>query len=130
MNSNPVETMSAAELVPWAQPNEAAVAVDELVSEAVRRAFAEPIEPEYVDAPLLRFATPGVPTMPLMEAVVQDPLPRHDSHTCDRCGDTKRSVTDRLWIPQGQSVVVVAMCWKCRACAFEHAVAPSSLVWS
>lgn len=120
----------AAALVPWAEANEAALA-DEKTSQVVLRALGQPLPPELaMGVPLLRFAAENVPPMPLLEAMLEDPLPRHDSQSCDRCGNTSRSVTDRLWIPAGASVVVVALCWSCKACAFDNACAPSSLVWS
>lgn len=129
MNMSAID--DAADLVPWAAPNEFAVAVDPKTDDAVRRALHEPIPAEYAaDVPLLRFATPGVPPMALLDALLEDPLPRHDSQSCDRCGNSKRSITERLWIPAGRSVVVVAMCWSCKACAFESHGKPSSFVWS
>lgn len=119
----------AAALVPWAAPNDAAPAVDEAISAAVRRALDGPVPSELAfGTPLLRFADPDVPTQPLLEAVLEDPLPRHDSQTCDRCGSDRLSVTDRLWIPAGASVVVVAMCWKCSR-VLDRPYGPS-LVWS
>jgi hypothetical protein len=124
----------AAALVPWAEPNEAALA-DERTSEVVLRALGGPVPPELaMGVPLLRFATEGVPPMPLMEAIKEDPLPRHDSLSCDRCGNQKRTITDRLWIPSGASVVVVALCWSCKLHAYDRPVSRpgvrSSLVWS
>lgn len=120
----------AAALVPWADGNEAAL-LDPRTEQAVLRALGEPVPHDLaMDVPLLRFATPGVPAMPLLEAVLEDPLPRHDSQSCDRCGDDRLSVNDRLWIPCGSSVVVVALCWSCKARVFDNAVAPSSLAWS
>lgn len=124
----------AAALVPWAEPNADALS-DPQTDEAVRRAFGEPVPHELaMDVPLLRFASPNVPPLPLLEAVLEDPLPRHDSQSCDRCGDDKRSITDRLWIPCGASVVVLAVCWACRLHAYDRPVsrpdAPSSLVWT
>lgn len=129
MNMSAIE--DAAALVPWAKPNWAAAAVDERVSAAVLRALGGPVPPELaMGVPLLRFAAEGVPAMPLLEAVLEDPLPRHNSRTCDRCGNSGRTITDRLWIPSGASVVVVAMCWSCKACAFDRPGHGSSLVWS
>lgn len=121
-------------LVPWCAPNEAALA-DEKTSEAVLRALGGPVPDDCaVGVPLLRFATEGVPAMPLLEAVLEDPLPRHDSQSCDRCGNDKRSINDRLWIPSGASVVVFALCWSCRVLAYDRPVkrpgVVSSLVWS
>lgn len=118
----------AATLVPWAEPNEVALN-DEKTSEAVLRALSGPLPAECaMGVPLLRFATEDVPAMPLLEALLEDPLPRHDSRSCDRCGESELSVNDRLWIPSGASVVVVAMCWSCRARVFG--VSNNSLVWS
>jgi hypothetical protein len=121
-------------LVPWCAPNEAALA-DERTSEAVLRALGQPVPPELaMGVPLLLFAAEGVPPMPLVEAISQDPLPRHDSQSCDRCGNDKRSITDRLWIPAGASIVVVALCWSCKLHAYDRPVSRpgvvSSLVWS
>ncbi|WP_205474448.1 hypothetical protein [Nocardioides sp. SYSU D00038] len=123
----------AAALVPWAEGNEIAL-LDEKTDEAVRRAFGGPVPDDCaVGVPLLRFATEGVMAMPLLEAMLEDPLPRHDSQSCDRCGTTKRQVTDRLWIPAGASVVVVALCWSCKLHAYDRPVSRprvrSSLVW-
>ncbi|WP_193608270.1 hypothetical protein [Nocardioides lijunqiniae] len=119
----------AAALVPWAEANEAAL-LDEKTSQVMLRALGGPVPPDLaVGVPLLRFATDGVPAMPLLEATLEDPLPRHDSQSCDRCGNSTRSINDRLWIPAGASVVVVALCWSCKACVFDNACAPSSLAW-
>ncbi|WP_156718057.1 hypothetical protein [Nocardioides sp. Leaf307] len=123
----------AAALVPWAEPNEAALADDE-TSQAVLNALGQRVPRELaVGVPLLLFADESHPPMPLLEAVMQDPLPRHDSQTCDRCGNTKRQVTDRLWIPAGASVVVLALCWSCKLHAYDRPVSRpgvrSSLVW-
>lgn len=121
----------AAALVPWAAANEAAL-LDEKTSQVVLRALGGPVPDDCaVGVPLLRFATDGVPAMPLLEAMLEDLLPRHDSRSCDRCGNDTRSINDRLWIPAGASVVVVAFCWSCKACVFDNGNhPPSSLVWS
>lgn len=124
----------AAALVPWAEPNADALC-DEKTSMVVFHALGQPVPHELaMGVPLLRFATEGVPAMPLVEAVMQDPLPRHDSQSCDRCGNAERSITDRLWIPSGASVVVVALCWSCKLHAYDRPVSRpgvrSSLVWS
>lgn len=123
----------AAAMVPWAEPNEAALA-DERTSEVVRLALGGPVPDDLaMGVPLLRFATKGVPAMPLLEALLEDPLPRHGSLSCDRCGNDKRSIPYRLWIPSGASVVVVALCWSCKLHAYDRPVSapdvPSSLVW-
>lgn len=120
----------ATALVPWAEANEAAL-LDEKVSLAVLRTLSGPVPDDCaVGVPLLRFATEGVPAMPLLEAMLEEPLPRHDSQSCDRCGNDTRSINDRLWIPSGASVVVVALCWSCKACVFENGMQPSTFVWS
>ena len=128
MNMSAME--DAAALCPWAEPNEFAINIRG-VDEAVRRALSEPVPPELaMGVPLLRFATEGVPPMPLLEAMLEDPLPRHGSQSCDRCGNSTRSITERLWIPSGASVVVLALCWSCRVCAFDSHGKPSTFVWS
>jgi hypothetical protein len=66
-----------------------------------------------VGVPLLRFAAEGVPAMPLLQAMLEEPLALARLQTCDRCGTTERSITDRLLIPSGASVVV-ALCWQCK----------------
>ena len=120
----------AAALVQWAEANEVAL-LDEKTSMVVLHALGGPVPDDCaVGVPLLRFATEDVPAMPLLEAMLEDPLPRHDSQSCDRCGNSTRSINDRLWIPAGASIVVVALCWSCRACVFENACEPSTLVWS
>ncbi|MCW2738883.1 hypothetical protein [Nocardioides sp.] len=120
----------AAALVPWAEANQVAM-LDEKTSMVVLHALGGPVPEDCaVGVPLLRFATEGVPAMPLLDAMLEDPLPRHDSQSCDRCGNDKRSINDRLWIPAGASVVVVALCWSCKACVFERPGKRSSLVWS
>jgi hypothetical protein len=132
MNMSAME--DAAALVPWAEANEVAL-LDEKTSMVVLRALGGPVPDDCaVGVPLLRFATEGVPAMPLLEAMLEDPLPRHDSQSCDRCGNDNRSITDRLWIPAGASVVVVALCWSCKLHAYDRPVSRpgvrSSLVWS
>ena len=124
----------AAALAPWAEPNEAALA-DDQTSMVVLRALGQPVPADLaVGVPLLLFADETHPPMPLLEAVLEDPLPRPESRSCDRCANSTRTITDRLWIPSGASVVVLALCWSCKLHAYDRPVSRpgvrSSLVWS
>jgi len=94
---------------------------------AVLRALSGPVPPELAfGVPLLRFADTDVPALPLIQAVINDV--RHAAHTCDRCGNSERSITDRLLVPAGASVVAVHMCWLCKA-SFDRTLMRGSLVW-
>lgn len=116
--------LDGSELVPWAEPNAAAVE-DERVEAAVLRALAGPVPPELaIGVPLLRFA--DTDAVPLIQAVINDV--RHAAHTCDLCGNSERSITDRLLVPAGASVVAVHTCWRCKA-SFDRTLMHGSLVW-
>lgn len=124
MNMAAIE--DAERLVPWTEPNAAAL-VDERLEAAVLRALTGPVPAELVGSPLLRFANTDLPAVPLLDAVL-DP-PKHDHLRCDRCNRTRLSILDRLWVPSGASVVEVAVCWLCHA-EFDNTLWSSSLVWS
>jgi hypothetical protein len=96
-------------LVPWAAPNNAALAWEPL-EEAVLRALGGPIPDEYredPDLPLLRFANLDVPARPLVTAITDPPIPRGRS-VCDITGTLMRE-PNTLWVPCGRSVVQVTM---------------------
>jgi hypothetical protein len=118
----PIE--DAQRLFPWAEPNAFAME-DERVEAAVLRALSGPVPPELAfGVPLLRFA--DTDAVPLIQAVINDV--RHAAHTCDLCGNSERSILDRLLVPAGASVVAVHVCWLCKA-SFDRPFMRGSLVW-
>ena len=83
--------LDGSELVPWAEPNAAAVE-DEGVEAEGLRALAGPVPPELaIGVPLLRFA--ATDAVPLIQAASTDV--RHAPHPCARCGNTQRANTAR-----------------------------------
>lgn len=96
----------AERLVPWGECNTGALQ-DEAVEAAVLRALAVPVPNEYAgDLPLLRFANESSP-IPLVDAVLNPPIPRGNGHRWFRCDvtGTKMREPNTLWIPCGRSVV-------------------------
>ena len=106
---NVITFHDAAALVPWAEPNEAALNWEPL-DEAVRRGMDGPIPDEYKadqDLPLLRFANTDVLARPLLAAITNPPIPRGKA-VCDITG-TPMHEPNTLWVPCGRSVVQVTM---------------------
>jgi hypothetical protein len=103
-------TEDAVALVPWAAPNADALQ-EEWLEAAVLHAIGGPVPDDFaVGVPLLRFAN-GAPAMPLLDAVLNPPIPRRQggrSHRCDVFGTTMRE-PNTLWVPCGASVVQVTM---------------------
>ena len=131
MATNPQDFIAAAsdgdDLVAWAEPNTAALD-DEHCDAAVRRALSGPVPDDLAfGVPLLRFADTAVPALPLIQAVIMDT--RHTPTVCDRCGNTERSVFDRLLVPCGASVVALHVCWRCQVNLEMPHRGGSSLVW-
>lgn len=117
-------------MVPWAEPNWIANNDDRL-SAAVERGLGGTVAPDVPAAtPLLRFANVELPAMSLLDAVL-DP-PQLANRRCDRC-PRRFTVTGLLWVPCGDSVVEVAVCWKCRCYLDRQTVSPyrevSTFVW-
>jgi len=93
----------AERLTAWTEPNAYAMQ-DERVEAAVLRALAGPVPPELAaDVPLLRFAN-GLPAIPLVDAVLNPPIPRRSPFICDVTG-SRATEPNTLWIPAGRSVV-------------------------
>lgn len=120
----------ATALAPWAEANTAALEWEPL-DEAVRRAFAGPVPEEYQEPaiPLLRFANIDVAARPLLDAVLDPPIPRAGRArlVCDVTGTTMRE-PNTLWVPCGRSVVQVTMRNFSRELLADHVGV--DLVWS
>lgn len=102
----------AERLVPWAECNTGALQ-NEAFEEAVLRALAVPVPPEFAgDLPLLRFAS-GAKPITLVDAVLSPPIPRATPargrwFRCDVTGTQMRE-PNTLWVPCGRSVVQVTV---------------------
>ena len=83
----------------------------EPLERVVLEALAGPVPPHMaMGVPLLRFANGNTP-IPLLQAVMEPPIPRaygHRWYTCDIDGTTMRE-PNTLWIPCGASVVQVTV---------------------
>jgi hypothetical protein len=94
-------------LVPWIEQNADALNWEPL-DEVVQGAFAGPVPEDYIEGvPLLRFANTDVMAVPLLDAVLDPPIPRGKS-ICDITGTAMRE-PNTLWVPCGRSVVQVTM---------------------
>ena len=114
------------DLIPWIEQNTVAYE-DPGIERAVLNALDGPVAPELASGvPLLRHANTDVPAYPLVEAVIFHT--RHSATFCDICGSSRRSLTDRLLVPAGASVVAIHFCWLCKA-SVDRACAGSSLRW-
>lgn len=131
MATDPYDFIASAsngdDLVAWAEPNNAALG-DECTEAAVLRALGGPVPDDLaLGVPLLRFADTTVEAIPLIQAVIYNV--RHTPTVCDRCGDTERSILDRLLMPCGASVVALHCCWRCRLTLDMPHRGGSTLVW-
>lgn len=97
-------------LVPWIETNADALNWEPM-DEAVQRALGGPVPEDHVEGvPLLRFANTDQLAIPLLDAVMDPPIPRAGRrwHVCDISG-TKMREPNTLWVPCGRSVVQVTM---------------------
>lgn len=123
-------TMTAIEdaerLVPWAEPNACAMQ-DERVEDAVLRALASPVPADLAhDLPLLRFAS-GADPIPLVDALMDPPLPRRGGFICD-VTNTRATEPNTLWVPAGRSVVQLTVRNSVRGLLAD--LTSGQLVWS
>lgn len=108
------EFLSAAQLVPWAEPNTDAMTAHPPVEALVLAALNGPVPgPMERATPLLRSADTTLCAMPLVDAIVFDT--GHPAATCQHCRKNDlRGRAHRLWVPCGESTVEVVCCWFCR----------------
>jgi len=117
-----IDTTSGDDLVRWAEPNNLAMNDPALEAAALGGLHAT-VPDEYTFGedglnvvPLLYFACdPDWEPIPLVDGVVTDFAAEHRRWACDRCLADPTPPGDQLWMPMGESVVVVHCCPACRA---------------